>query len=70
MEQKAFTEEELYDLWSKFKDADDASIILSDFMNATKEEAEVLIDKFELRYQCRALDYDSRGKPGRVKTHI
>ncbi len=70
MKQRAFTEEELYDLWIKFKDANDASVILSDFMNATKEEAEVLIDKFELQYQSRALDYDNRGKSGRVRTHI
>lgn len=70
MIQKAFTEKELYDLWIKFKDADDASIILSDFMNATKREAEILIDKFELWYQSKTLDYDSRGKPGRVRKHI
>lgn len=70
MKQKAFTEEELYDLWIKFKDADDASIILSIFMNATKEKAEMLIDKFELRYQSSSLDYDTRGRPGRARKHI
>lgn len=70
MNKIGFTVEELYELWLNFKDNDDAATILSDFMTATKREAGILIDKFELRYESTLLDCNNRGKAERTRKHI
>ncbi len=65
-----FTEQELYDMWIKFKDNEEAASILSDFMVSTIVIANALIENFEIRYATEALNYANRGKFERIKKHI
>lgn len=65
-----FSKEELYKLWLNFKDNENAITILSDFMIATKEEAKILNNEFEIRYQSSILDGGNRGKDGRIRKNI
>lgn len=65
-----FSNNDLYRLWLKFKDDENAITILSDFMVATKEEARILNEQFEIRYQSSVLDDSNRGKSDRIRKHI
>jgi len=65
-----FSNDDLYKLWLNFKDDENAITILSDFMVATKEEAKILDEQFEIRYQSSVLDGSNRGKTDRIRKHI
>lgn len=65
-----FSNDDLYKLWLNFKDNENAITILSDFMIATKEEAKILNNEFEIRYQSSILDGGNRGKDGRIRKNI
>lgn len=65
-----FSEEELYQLWLNCKSDENVITIMSDFIVGTKAMAQELIDKFELKYECKTLDSKNRGKADRVRKHI
>lgn len=67
-----FSEQELYELWTVFRDNPDAVQMLSDFIGRgdNREQARKLIEQFEIRHEAAILDVCQRGKEGRYRRHI
>jgi len=59
---KGYSEEELYELWLRFKGNDDSLSLLADFMSSDKATAKAVLNKFEVRYSSHLLDSVNRGK--------
>lgn len=61
---------ELYELWTFFSGQHDAVRMMQDFALCSREEAQALIDEFEIIQQSRALDGEHRGKADRQRRQI
>ncbi len=57
-----YTREELFTLWRGFREEHDATRILMDFALCSKNQAQILIDDFEVRYESQLLNLEQRGK--------
>lgn len=58
-----YSQRELFEMWTHFRDAPNADKILSDFMAGGKAEARALIAEFEIQYESHSLGVENRGKP-------
>lgn len=65
-----YDREELYDLWTRFRNNPDAVEILSGFANSTPEFSEELHKEFLLRYEAEMLGIYNRGVADRTRKHI
>ena len=67
-----YSEQELYELWFRFRDQENAVQMLSDFMGRgdNRCRAAELIQEFEIRAEASSLNAAMRGKADRTRKHI
>ena len=67
-----YSEQELYELWFRFRDQENAVQMLSDFMGRgdNRRRAAELIQEFEIRAAASSLNAAMRGKADRTRKHI
>ena len=67
-----YSEQELYELWFRFRDQENAAQMLSDFMGRgdNRRRAAELIQEFEIRAEASSLNAAMRGKADRTRKHI
>ena len=67
-----YSEQELYELWFRFRDQENAVQMLSDFMGRgdNRQRAAELIQEFEIRAEVNSLNSSMRGKADRTRKHI
>ena len=67
-----YSEQELYELWFRFRDQENAVQMLSDFMGRgdNRQRAAELIQEFEIRAEASSLNAAMRGKADRTRKHI
>lgn len=65
-----YSKAELYELWTFFAGQHDAVQMMADFALCSREEAQALIDEFEIIQESRALDGEHRGKADRQRRQI
>ena len=67
-----YSEQELYELWFRFRDQENAVQMLSDFMGRgdNRQRAAELIQEFEIRAEASSLNAAMRGKADRTRRHI
>ena len=67
-----YSEQELYELWFRFRDQENAVQMLSDFMGRgdNRRRAAELIQEFEIRAEASSLNAAMRGKADRTRKHI
>lgn len=66
----AYTKSELFALWTFFSGQRDEVQMMQDFALCSREEAQALIDEFEIMQESRALDGEHRGKADRQRRQI
>ena len=66
-----YTKQELYELWFRFRDQENAVQMLSDFIGRgdNRQRAAELIQEFEIRAEVNALNSTMRGKADRTPKH-
>lgn len=57
-----YDQNELYELWQRFKDNEDALDLMCDFSYLNRLQAAELISEFEARYSADRLNMENRGK--------
>lgn len=67
-----YSEQELYELWFRFRDQENAVQMLSDFIGRgdNRQRAAELIQEFEIRAEASSLNAAMRGKADRTRRHI
>ena len=67
-----YSEQELYELWFRFRDQENAVQMLSDFMGRgdNRQRAAELIQEFEVTAEVNSLNAAMRGKADRTRRHI
>ena len=60
-----YSKDDLFTLWLNFRGQSNELQMMSDFALCDKAEAQKLLDDFETRLECSALDGDHRGKAHR-----
>lgn len=65
-----YSKAELYELWTFFAGQHDEIQMMADFALCSREEAEALIDEFEITYEAHTLDGEHRGKADRQRRQI
>lgn len=67
-----YTKQELYELWFRFRDQENAVQMLSDFIGRgdNRQRAAELIREFEIRAEATVLNSAMRGKADRIQKHI
>ena len=65
-----YTKDELYSLWTGFREQPGAAKLLSEFALCNREEAQRMIAGFEISFAAQALGSDGRGKEDRQRRHV
>ena len=67
-----YSEQELYELWFRFRDQENAVQMLSDFMGRgdNRRRAAELIQEFEIRAEASSLNAAMRSKADRTRKHL
>lgn len=59
-----YDQSELYELWLRFRNNDDAVDLMCDFSYLNRLQAAELIAEFEIRHEAETLNAEMRGKDG------